>query len=202
MKLSLVVMNPGKTQGQPIPIKINQFVIGRDADCNLRPASAMISKKHCAILVKDGQVLLRDFGSTNGSYVNDKKVEGEMALANDDVLKIGPLIFKVALEMTTAVSKPTPPPKPALPKGAPGDDDAAALLLAMDDSGSPTPTTDTGEADVPSGSTVMEIPAFNPPEEGEAKAAAAKKPDEKPKHDSAQSAAQAILEKLRRGTRR
>ena len=74
MKLSLVVVNAGKASGQTIPIKISRFVIGRDPDCNLRPASAMISKKHCAVLVKNGKVTLRDFDSTNGTFLNDHQV--------------------------------------------------------------------------------------------------------------------------------
>jgi predicted component of type VI protein secretion system len=203
MKLSLVVQNAGKTQGQAIPIKLAQFVIGRDPGCNLRPASAMISKRHCAVLVKEGKVFLRDFGSTNGSFVNDKPVQGEVPLNNGDQLKIGPLLFKVAIEKTAPVSKPTPPP-PVKSPAAPGhDDDAAALLLSMEDGTSAT--TDTAESEIPGGSTIMEMPAFNrpegAPEEGEAKPAA-KKPEEKPKqHDSAQQAAMAILDKMRRGQR-
>ena len=47
MKLSLLVLTPGKMEGKSIPITIPQFVIGRDPQCNLRPASALISKRHC-----------------------------------------------------------------------------------------------------------------------------------------------------------
>jgi len=200
MKLSLVVQNAGKTQGQAIPIKLAQFVIGRDPGCNLRPASAMISKRHCAILVKEGKVFLRDFGSTNGSFLNDKQVQGEVELHQDDVLKIGPLHFKVAIEKA-AVSKPTPPPPVKTAGGH--DDDAAALLLGLDDGTGAT--SDTDESEIPGGSTIMEMPAFNRPdgesEDGEGKTAA-KKADEKPKqHDSAQQAAMAILDKMRRGQR-
>ena len=43
MKLSLVVVTAGKAAGQSIPIPSAQFIIGRDPQCNLRPASAMIS---------------------------------------------------------------------------------------------------------------------------------------------------------------
>src|SRR5262245_7004161 len=70
MKLSLVVMTAGKSQGQAIPVTLAQFVIGRDPQCNLRPASAVISKRHCALLVQDGRVAIRDFNSTNGTFVN------------------------------------------------------------------------------------------------------------------------------------
>src|ERR1700722_1368138 len=98
MKLGLVVMTPGKQEGKLFEIKLAQFVIGRDPHCHLRPASPMISKRHCAILQREGKAFLRDFGSTNGSFVNDEPVKGEVELKHGDNLKIGPLLFTVKLE--------------------------------------------------------------------------------------------------------
>ena len=42
MKCTLVVLTPGKSQGQEIPITFSQFTIGRDAKCNLRPANVSL----------------------------------------------------------------------------------------------------------------------------------------------------------------
>src|SRR5579864_2085468 len=130
MKLSLVVVNAGKASGQTIPIKTPQFVIGRDEACNLRPASAMISKKHCALVVKAGKVSLIDFDSTNGTLLNDQPVKGEVPIKNDDMLKIGPLSFRVVIEASSP-SKPTPPPRPKSRNSE--EDEAAALLLSLED---------------------------------------------------------------------
>jgi pSer/pThr/pTyr-binding forkhead associated (FHA) protein len=199
MKLSLVVVNAGKASGQTIPIKIPQFVIGRDPDCNLRPASAMISKKHCAFMVKGGKVSLHDFGSTNGTFLNDEPVKGEVALKHDDVVKVGPLTFKVAIEASPAPSKPTPLPK--APNLNTEEDDAAALLLSLED-GTIAPSTESSEGEVPGGSTVMDMPSFTPPGEQPAVKAEEKKQDEKPKHASASSAAAALFDKLRKGVRK
>src|SRR5205814_201567 len=103
-----------------------------DPQCHLRPASPLISKRHCAILQKEGKVFLRDFGSTNGSFVNDEPVKGERELHHDDQLKIGPLLFTVRIEAddpatTPAAAAPrpttgkTPPPatRPAAAAAAP-----------------------------------------------------------------------------------
>src|SRR6266852_4815261 len=98
MKLSLVVLTPGKSEGKVIPITLTQFVIGRDPQCQLRPASAVISKRHCALLVKGAKAFIRDFDSTNGTFVNDEQVTGERELHHDDTLKVGPLSFRVAIE--------------------------------------------------------------------------------------------------------
>jgi pSer/pThr/pTyr-binding forkhead associated (FHA) protein len=211
MKLSLMVLNAGKASGQAIAITTPQFVIGRDAKCNLRPASAMISKQHCALIIKDGKVYLKDFNSTNGTFVNEEPVKTPVVLKNDDILKVGPLTFKVVLEGTPAVNKPTPPPKP---KAAAVDDDpAAAMLLSLDEDESEpnkalVSTTEDVEA-VPGGSTIMEMPVVVPPE---AEAKKDEKPAEKPVEvkkeekkgstGAAQQAAQAILERYKKGQRK
>src|SRR5262249_27383688 len=105
MKLSLVVAS-GVHEGKAIPITTPQFVIGRDEQCQLRPASPAISKRHCALMVRGGQVFVRDFGSTNGTFVNGQLVEGEVELFDQDLLKVGPLEFRVGMEVSTVMSKP------------------------------------------------------------------------------------------------
>jgi predicted component of type VI protein secretion system len=207
MKISLVVLSAGKAAGKALPITGAQFIIGRDPECNLRPASAMISKRHCAFLVKNDQVSLRDFDSTNGTVVNDQPIKGEVTLKDGDNIKVGPLSFKIVIEATPAPvkqpGKPTPPP----PSNDFSDDDAAAAMLAFGDDGDVTVTSgDTGEA-VPGGSTVMDMPAFGSKEGEESKAGA--KPDDKKSTakknhaaGAAQDAAKAILDKLRTGRRK
>jgi predicted component of type VI protein secretion system len=156
MKVSLVVMNPGKTAGHAIPITLSQFIIGRDPQCNLRPASPVISKRHCAILIKNGKVTIRDFDSTNGTFIDDVPVKGEVPLNHDNVLKVGPLTFKVVIEKTAPVDKPTPPPA----KKPPGnEEDVANMLLSLQENEEEIPMA-AEEEDVPGGSTVMDIPSL------------------------------------------
>jgi pSer/pThr/pTyr-binding forkhead associated (FHA) protein len=202
MKLSLIVLTAGKSAGKAIPITLSQFIIGRDPQCNLRPASPMISKRHCALLVKGGKVFIRDFDSTNGTFINNDPIKGERELHHDDLLKVGPLEFKVVLEVTTPVNKPTPAPVPAKAAGSPqNDDDVAAMLLSLQDDAS----TDTGPSsqEIPAGSTVMDIVPGMPPdtkEEESSKKADEKKEPPKPAANTSQ-AAKAILEKYTRRSR-
>jgi pSer/pThr/pTyr-binding forkhead associated (FHA) protein len=205
MKLSLMVMTAGKQQGKTLEIKTPQFLVGRDPQCQLRPASPLISKRHCAILVREGKAFIRDFDSTNGTFVNGDAVKGERELHHDDQLKIGPIEFTVRLEQTDApVNKATPAPAtkpsaktpspttkdstpaPAL-KGVSADDDALMMLLDGDDSIPPGGLSNGG---VPEGSTVMDLKI--PPEV--AAADAAKQP--KKQEGDTRSAAASILEKM------
>jgi predicted component of type VI protein secretion system len=199
MKLSLIVRTEGPGLGKKIPVTLSQFLIGRDEQCHLRPKSAVISKRHCALLVRGGKVFIRDFGSTNGTFVNDEPVKGERELRNNDALKIGPLLFGVLIEATAAVNKPTP--VPATPSAASDDDSVAAMLLSIGDDGTPAPA---GRDDgVPAGSTVMDF--MPPPDTNENKPVEAKpdpkKAPAKPASGNTSSAAKAILEKYTRRQR-
>ncbi|MBN2291666.1 MAG: FHA domain-containing protein [Pirellulales bacterium] len=101
MEVRLVVAS-GKNAGRVVPVTGGRFFIGRAEDCQLRPNTDLISRHHCAITVEDGFVTVRDFGSRNGTFVNDERIRGEEELNNGDTLSVGPLKFVVELvvEMT------------------------------------------------------------------------------------------------------
>jgi len=209
MKLSLVVLSEGKANGQAIPVTLSQFVIGRDPQCQLRPASAVISKRHCAVLQRGGRAFLRDFDSTNGTFVNEEPVKGERELKTGDEVKVGPLTFRVVIEGPVPVNKQTPPPKPAPVAAAGGDDDdVAKMLLDLADE-TPSATQHKGPDGVPDGTTVMDIVSpFAQAEagaQGEEKPAdgkpAAKAPEKKKETGNSSEAAQAILQKYMRRQR-
>jgi predicted component of type VI protein secretion system len=109
MRLSLLVLSPGTRQGKSILIKKAQFVIGRDPDCDLRPASPYVSHRHCAITVRGDQAFVSDFGSTNGTFLNEQGVENERELKNGDQLRIESLLFQVNLVTRRALPGDTPP---------------------------------------------------------------------------------------------
>ena len=204
MKLSLIVMSEGKARGQAIPITLQQFLIGRDKECQLRPASQMISKRHCALLIKGNKAFVRDFGSTNGTYVNEEPVKGERELKNEDTLKVGPLLFRVALEATPPVNKPTPPPpKTSAPSD---DDDVAAMLLSLQDENTPSAPAASVDSDgVPSGTTVHMVSPLAGEEtaqtESDSKPPEKKEPPKKKETGNTAAAAGAILEKYMRRQR-
>lgn len=112
MKVQLIVTTPGPNQGKAIPIVGGKFSIGRDEGCNLRPASPMVSKLHCALIIREGKVFLQDFGSTNGTVVNNKTVQAEESqLNNGDQIKIGPLEFELKVMIPEKRSDSTPLPE-------------------------------------------------------------------------------------------
>ncbi len=104
MEVKLVVAN-GKNAGRKIAVPGPKFFIGRAEDCQLRPNSDLVSRHHCVILIEDGFVAVRDFGSKNGTFVNDEQVRAEQELKNGDRLKVGQLEFTVELAVTVGGKK-------------------------------------------------------------------------------------------------
>ncbi len=94
MKLKLVVL-AGAKEGLEIPLKKDKFLIGRAKDCALRAGSEAISRRHCAITRHEDRYTVRDLGSRNGTYVNDKRIIEEVPLAAGNELRVGPLKFRV-----------------------------------------------------------------------------------------------------------
>ena len=101
MEVKLVVLGGGNA-GKAIRVRGPKFFIGRAEDCQLRPNSDLVSRHHCAIMVDEGLVTVRDFGSRNGTYVNGERIRGEEELNSGDHLKVGPLEFEVHVEVSLA----------------------------------------------------------------------------------------------------
>jgi len=110
MELKLVVLAGAKV-GTEIPLKKDQFTIGRAKECTLRAGSEAISRQHCAITREPSGWHVRDNKSRNGTYVNDVRIEGDTLLKAGDELRVGPLRFHVeARETASAITKAAPQP--------------------------------------------------------------------------------------------
>jgi len=98
MAVVLTVVS-NSNRGRQIAITIPEFKIGRDPTCHLRPTSSDISRLHCAIVQRHGRAFVRDYGSSNGTILNRRRlVKGELELEEDDLIQVGPLAFRVSLQ--------------------------------------------------------------------------------------------------------
>lgn len=110
MELKLVVL-AGAKEGLEIPLKKDKFLIGRAKECSLRAASEAISRRHCALIrTSSGRWAVRDLGSRNGTYLNDKRLTEPARLNAGDELRVGPLKFRIT---SIAPVEPAPTPAPA-----------------------------------------------------------------------------------------
>src|SRR3954452_20000666 len=72
-------------------------VMGRREDCDFRIPLGDISRKHCRLIKEDEALKVEDLGSSNGTYVNGKRVH-DAELAPGDTVQIGPVVFVVQLD--------------------------------------------------------------------------------------------------------
>lgn len=72
--------------GDEIEVPRGRFVIGRGVKCDLRIDSPRVSREHAAVLILDGEVLLQDLGSSNGTWYDGNKVERRNMVDGDTVL--------------------------------------------------------------------------------------------------------------------
>lgn len=92
-KSACLVMIYGLDLGKKFNLEKPKLIIGRSSKCDIQIDQESVSRSH-AQLVNTGQaVVLRDLGSTNGTYVNDELVQ-EVHLRDGDLIKIGRTIFK------------------------------------------------------------------------------------------------------------
>jgi len=155
MKLDLIVRTAGKWQGKHITVNHVPFLIGRDPACNLRPTTSLVSNRHCALIGRAGKLYVRDMGSTNGTFLNSRKITAQTELHQNDRLRVGPVDFEVVVEGNPSPSERTPLPPNLTARAL--EEEAAALLLSVQDSASPATSTHATDIDgVPTGRTTTD----------------------------------------------
>ena len=78
------------------PIRLDRVlvVVGRHPNCDVRLVSPRVSRWHCCLSEVDGEVWVRDLGSTNGTWIDRRRVSsGRLRIG--DVLEIANLRYRV-----------------------------------------------------------------------------------------------------------
>src|ERR1700712_2530407 len=65
----------GQPQGHRFFLTQPEMIIGRDANADIVASDQSISRKHAKIEQTDGKVTITDLGSSNGTFINDIKLE-------------------------------------------------------------------------------------------------------------------------------
>lgn len=86
--------------------------IGRHDDCLIRIKSSQVSRRHCEVFEVSDKLTIRDLGSSNGTFVNGKKVTGQQVLKPGDELTVGAVTLRVAKIGQAAAEPASPVSKP------------------------------------------------------------------------------------------
>lgn len=86
----------GTPQGHRFFLTQPEMILGRDPAADISVADQSISRKHAKLTKSGGKISISDLGSSNGTFVNDKKVEPgtTVVLAKEDMVKVGNFILK------------------------------------------------------------------------------------------------------------
>jgi hypothetical protein len=114
-----MIVASGKSAGRSIAIKRNKLLIGRAEQCDVRPLSEEVSRRHCAITVGPAEVWVEDLGSRNGTFVNGTKITERTKVVDGDIVRVA------SLELKVSCTAPTP-------QAAGSEDDVSRWLMADD----------------------------------------------------------------------
>lgn len=92
--LQLIVKN-GPLEGTIIPLKDAIITFGRAADCTLVIDEPFVSNYHAAISPVEDLWIVEDLESTNGVFVNEKRIFKKTELKINDEVKIGHILLKL-----------------------------------------------------------------------------------------------------------
>ena len=80
--------------GQEISID-RDMLVGRHQSADIVLQSAEISRKHAAFSVVGDELWVQDFSSSNGTFVNDVRIDQQVQLKEGDILQFAGLKFSV-----------------------------------------------------------------------------------------------------------
>lgn len=86
--------NSGLKKGSIIPIH-RLVTLGRKEDNTVILNDPYASGHHAKLYLKNTEYYIEDLNSTNGTLLNDEKVEGKVAIEAGDEISIGSAVFKV-----------------------------------------------------------------------------------------------------------
>lgn len=117
MNASLVLVKADGGQ-MDVPLRAGRALVGRETDSQIRIPASGVSRRHCEFEIRGGEVIVRDLGSRNGTYVNGEKIT-ERALRAGDGIAIDEFVFVLRIDGKPAEIDPS-----ARSKALPAEDDA------------------------------------------------------------------------------
>ena len=99
MKFALVMVKPDGSMRE-FPFERDQVLIGRDAEAKLQIPLAAVSRRHCIIEVEDDELVAKDLGSSNGTYINGERLRSKETreLSPGDLLTVGGVVFVIKID--------------------------------------------------------------------------------------------------------
>src|SRR2546421_5347144 len=109
--MARLVVNPGSPSAWEIQLKPGTNLLGRGFANDFKITDPSVSGSHCQIIVENGQIVIKDLGSTNGTYVNRTPVK-EAILSGDQTVHLGGVEMTFFSDLPGGIVGFAPPPGP------------------------------------------------------------------------------------------
>lgn len=83
----------GYNKGETFPLDADEITIGRGEENAIVLSTAEVSRNHAVLTKTEGGYMIRDLGSTNGTFVDKKEVGGKYLLKPGDTVMFGDAIY-------------------------------------------------------------------------------------------------------------
>lgn len=106
-----LVMSTGPKPGMTYDLTKEEVTIGRDPANDIAISELEVSRKHAVLVAQAGAYLLKDLGSTNGTFVNGQRLMGPHLLRPGETILLGEkvsLVYEIAVEAPGATVKSSP----------------------------------------------------------------------------------------------
>jgi len=98
----LVLLSEGLT-GRAFELKSETTTVGRVSDNAFEIPESSVSSHHAEIVLRGGDVVVRDLNSTNGTFINGDQITGEAVLKPGQILRLG----TIEMRLETAEAAPS-----------------------------------------------------------------------------------------------
>jgi hypothetical protein len=94
LNYTLRTVEPPAARGESYPVAI-EMTIGRAEGCAIPISDTFASQLHARVFKRGNEVFVEDLGSTNGTFVNRKRIGGPVALRPKDRIQIGDTVLEL-----------------------------------------------------------------------------------------------------------
>lgn len=98
--IARIIWNEGDVEKEKM-VTDNGLTIGRSSQNDLMVNDLAASRFHCKFLPEDHELTVIDLDSTNGTFLNEKRLIGNQIVKNGDQVRIGEIVFKIEIFLST-----------------------------------------------------------------------------------------------------
>jgi hypothetical protein len=170
------VIRSGPVVGKVFPLEAQEIYIGREPTNMIVINDIQVSRRHAKMELRGSAYLIQDLGSTNGTFVNGRRLSGTQALNPGDTVELGEsivLAYELAKDLNATVvssghshvpvQEPVPAPSPApVPAPAPFSQPAPTPVYSGHVPAGPVPASHVPAAPAPTDSVPMPPESVKP----------------------------------------